>query len=216
MVNFPYKWATLAVKILITISLCAGLFWRTSQEYQRVRLRILNHMLSGLSFRELLAVETNPGQDASVLRKHKRYFAYVTKYLPTAKDAYAMRGFCEAGLNRMPDALAAYQKAASIDPPLVWEYYNLGILYLLEKDLTKAAESFKNALSVPVEVNALVLRNSKVYLDILRQVPELDVHERLKTTYALSYYWANMLSRLAQADVSLPDLDKDVVRLRIF
>jgi tetratricopeptide (TPR) repeat protein len=198
------------LRALVTALICGVLFWRINHDVHKVRLGILNHLLSGLTFEDLLLIESGSGsKNPALIRKYGRYFEYVSKNIPNRADAYAMVGFCEAQLNHIPAAVHAYQKSLDIGPVPVWVYYNLGILYWRQGQLTKAAECFKNAQSVPLNLNLLILQDSKIYSDVLRGAQGMDMGERLKTTYTLSYYLANMSSRMNEDNSNQP-------RLRIF
>ena len=179
------------LKASFTGALCVLLSWRISHDHREVKLRVLNYMLSALSFADLPALEARGNvPDGPLLRGYERYFTYVAANVPGSADAYAMLGFCKAKMGRTREALASYGKAAAIDPYLAGVYYNMGALYLRAGDPAKARENFRKAVDVPVEANVEFLRHSKIYLDILRQA-DMDFGRRLKETYALSGYLAD-------------------------
>ena len=194
------------VRVVFTALICMFLFWRISDEYKQVNMRILNLMLSALTFKDVLTSEELPEQvNRQLMHKNERYFDFVTNVIPKQSDAYAMKGFCQAQLNKIDDALFSYQRSIAIGPPVVWAYYNVGLLYLMKNDFMHARDSFQMALQVPVEMNFLFLRQSKIYRDIIRQDPGFNAVNRVKVTYALSQYWLEVTAKILNEHiVALP------------
>lgn len=207
------------IRWVVTIAICLILSWRVYDGYRHIKLDILNYMLSALSSKDLLSIEadhTNP--DMKMLLRFERYFQYVAGNVkPQEADAYAMLGFCHAKMGQDKQAMAFYQKSIAINPYVAWVHFNVGTIYLRQHDFEAARLSFAKVLAVPIEANLLSVRNSKVYLDIIRQAPALDMKQRLELTYAQAYYLSSLSSQLIATNAKvIPEAVLTLIAPRIF
>jgi len=90
---------------------------------------------------------------------------------PNNYRAWYNLGIAYFNLNRIQDALNAYNQALEIKPDYMYCYYNIGLLYeVSEGDLEKALENYEKALTYNKEfVYALKARNMvRRKLDVLK------------------------------------------------
>ena len=211
MVKNIFRWA-------LTIVLVAGFAAKAAHDYHWARLRVVNSLMVSLEYKDLLVLEQPDGKLKDYQLKHfKSYFEQVALLMPGQADAYAMAGFCSYYLGQRTKALKAYQKAIAINPEFLWFYYDAGMICFMQEDYAKASEYFQKALLTRPQINAVIISQSKIFLDILRQAPQpVDIPERLKQGYEMSAYFVRLSAFLAQNPSSQrPDLTQ-TARLRIF
>jgi len=98
-------------------------------------------------------------------------FKKIIEMDPNNYRAWYNLGIAYFNLNRIQDALNAYNQALEIKPDYMYCYYNIGLLYeVSEGDLEKALENYEKALTYNKEfVYALKARNMvRRKLDVLK------------------------------------------------
>ena len=176
---------------LIALVLFVLLAVQIHQQWQKLPLQALNANLAYMDFEGMFALEQGERTACSQgnLNKWRRYFEQVTRLMPGMADAWGMLGFCYFHLGQQDKAVETIKKAIAINPNFWGFYYNLGVIYLQQNNFEQAAENFQKALSTAPQLNALFIKSSKIYSDIIRQSKhqDIDLGQRLEDGYKLSF-----------------------------
>lgn len=102
------------------------------------------------------------------LRRFIKYYEFL--YAHYEQEDYTIQeplAFCYANLNQKDLAIKLYTQSIKKDPHFFWNYYNLGILYLSQRNLTAAQQFFESAAKT-LEKDALShIMSSNTYLQII-------------------------------------------------
>lgn len=93
------------------------------------------------------------------------YYTAIIDALPDVSQAYLLAGYCYYHLEKTDTAIAFFEKSASIERRLFWNYYNLGILFLRKSLLPQAALALNLAVNIPVSDSLEAMFVSKIYAD---------------------------------------------------
>ncbi len=209
-----------AVITLSLIGLLGGRIFYLIKENEKNKvsreIKILNHIMPR-SFDYL--VKTFQAKEAFDERKLKSYLYYyqkVAEYMPERADAIGMTGFCLYQLGKKEKAIAAYQRALKVNPYFFWFYYNLGVMYLEQGQMSKAKDMFNQAKDQQPARTLFFIKNSRrIYLLlIMKRMKEgqQELMQQLKEDYRKSY----ILTQLLNKNVS-PTVMKSVkLRVRMF
>jgi len=168
---------------------------------ERARMTVLNHAIPPQRY---LAQILNSSQliETKVIsgfNGYKDYYQKVIEYFPNSADAYAMRGFCDYKLGRIPEAILWYQKAKHLSPDFFWHYYNLGVLYFIQGQYAEAVGEFKKGLDLKLENTIQETYQSKVYQQIFNAYgKDYNIPQELKK----GYYKSSLLMSLGYAYLS--------------
>ncbi|MEN9208604.1 MAG: tetratricopeptide repeat protein [Gloeomargarita sp. GMQP_bins_120] len=101
--------------------------------------------------RAKLGAYTNLGslyQEQGKSAQAHELFRQVTEIAPTWAWGYYHLGLALRGLNRLPEALAAYQKALELDPNLAPAHQNIGVVWCKLGDLRTAQRHWQQAIAL--------------------------------------------------------------------
>lgn len=173
----------------IVLSLAGSVFL----DYRQQKQLQARHRVSQMNFADLLTLENENGQlSHDKIEAYLQYFQSVINADNSQADAYAMSGFCYYHLGQKDKALAAYERAVSLNPKFLWFHYNMAVIYFEQGQYREALAGFQRALMTSPSDNALFLRNFKIFVYIIykAQPLKLSFGERLKRGYGLSAYFA--------------------------
>lgn len=124
-------------------------------------------------------------------KEFELYYRKLTEFMPELPEANAMLGFCYFYDGKIDRAMAAYQKAARLEPKVFNFYYNQAIIALERGDRARALEYFKQSLDVPITDNLQFIVTSRMYKPLLPDTRLADVlaKEMGEHVYAV-YRWA--------------------------
>ena len=140
----------------------------------RARVTTLNHLMPDSYAVLMKLVENDGNKDGDNLQPYVDYYEKIVEYIPANAEAYAMLGFCYYYQGRMDESIAAYRKAAALNPHFFWSHYDLGLVLFKRNRFSEAAEVLQNALNTRPENTLKELSSSQVYLGILKTTPGLD------------------------------------------
>lgn len=94
----------------------------------------------------LARMQKEPDRIPLRLQEYADYFGAIPGYIENKDDAYAWQGYCYFLLGQPDQAYQSYQKAIRLNPRFFWHHHNQGIVFFKNREYTKAAAAFKNAL----------------------------------------------------------------------
>ena len=193
-------------KFVITLGLICLFVIQVTEAIRHAQIRTLNHFMPH-SYEDLFRIENNPqGSDKFRLPRYLLYYRIVTTLSPQKAGAHALSGFCYYHLDRIPEAVEAYQRAVALNAGIISHHYNLGFLLFEQKRYDEAIVSFRQAVSLKNTDYLKTLLNSKIYRPIFFKSPFKEseiLRERIKAQYfhsyrllLLSYYYSQNYSGL--------------------
>lgn len=97
------------------------------------------------------------------------YHQHVIDFVPSAAaEAGSMVGYCSMRMEKMKDALDAFEQSTRLNPQYFWNYYHRGMIHFSQGDFARAGENFSKALEQDPRVTIFVLGRSKVFSDVQR------------------------------------------------
>ncbi len=189
---------TTAIALLLALGI--------SRAAAQLPLKILNANLAYANFEGLFVLEQGGRTACSRhdLNKWRAYFNQVVHLLPGMAEAWHMRGLCELYLDDRAAAVSDLEKAAALNPRFWAFQYDLGIVYLRQNNVEKARECFQKALATPPQFNAVFIKSSKIYADLIAKSKhtDIDILQRLQEGYRLSFVAAQLTAGAEPATVS--------------
>ncbi|MBL8013980.1 MAG: tetratricopeptide repeat protein, partial [Candidatus Omnitrophica bacterium] len=156
------------------------------QEVQDRSKMIMLNVLMPKDFEGLVAFVT-PGQRADNVDwiGYLSYFEFAASVLPVPlnADAYAMSGFCQFHQGKADEAVVSYTRALEINPIFVPTYYNLAVLRFRAGEYAQASELISRMLALNAELSFKVIASSKIYADIIGEVPAFDFTKTMAGLY---------------------------------
>jgi hypothetical protein len=108
--------------------------------------------------------------DKRFLDDSVQYYEIINGYVPGIAEPNYMLGLCHSLSGDVPLALAAYEKAALIEPRFFWSWYNVGILYYQQGEFTKSVQAFRKALTIAPQDTVNIMGASKIYEEVIRGI----------------------------------------------
>ena len=121
-------------------------------DYKKATIERLNQVSHWGDYPSLLERGNTSFHERS-LRMAVRYYKLVAQLVPDKDGPYAMIGYCYAKLRENGRAVHYYKRAKLKARDHFWYDYNLGILYLRNKDSAHAIEFFHNVVDQDVRLS---------------------------------------------------------------
>ena len=155
---------------ILFVILGLGFFLLTnhSEAIGLAKLKTLNRVLPGdVRYLYELNREGAPIKEEA-LERFIFYYETVGQYVGYSSDLHDVLGFIHGRLGHHKEAQKHFEESILLNPHFFWAQYNLGILYLQQKEYAQAREQFKKALNTTPELAIAIFTQSKIYQQIFR------------------------------------------------
>jgi tetratricopeptide (TPR) repeat protein len=119
--------------------------------------------------------------DQVQLRRYIQYYKYIQKQNMQDQAMKSIMAFCYFYQGQTNKAQELYLNDINSNPDFFWTYYNLGVIYLSQKNLEKSKEAFQKAISLNPNASMQHIYSAKSYFQIIlsNKIPPAYIAESL-------------------------------------
>ncbi len=98
------------------------------------------------------------------------YYAKIVEMFPDNDAGHFLLGYCDYYSGDINSAREQFERSVKINPYFFWSYYDLGVIYFQQGDISKSAEILNKAFTVKKEFTLEILHQGAFYGQIWQYI----------------------------------------------